>query len=41
MIATITAARQRGDRIAVHTYTVPVVRETPSQPPNASGDRTW
>jgi len=35
---------QRADawnRIAAHTYTLPVVRELPSQLADASGDLTW
>ncbi len=41
MIATATTARRPGDRIAVHTYAVPVVRELPSQPADAPNDHTW
>ena len=29
------------DRVAVHTYAMPVVRELPSQPADASDDLTW
>jgi hypothetical protein len=41
MPATVTPASRRGDRTAVHTYAVPVVRELPSQPADASNDLTW
>jgi hypothetical protein len=41
MTVTVTSARPRGNRIAVHTYAVPVVRELPSQPADASSDLAW
>jgi hypothetical protein len=41
MTATVTSACRRGDRIGVHTYAVPVVRELPSQPADAPHDLTW
>jgi hypothetical protein len=40
MTAPVISARRRGDRIAVHAYAVPVVRELPSLPADASTD-TW
>jgi hypothetical protein len=39
--ATVSSTRPRGDRIAIHTYAVPVVRELPSQPADASSDLAW
>jgi hypothetical protein len=41
MTATATSARRRGDRIAVHTYVLPVVRELTPQPAHAAHDLTW
>jgi hypothetical protein len=41
MSATVTSARRQGNRIAVHSYAVPVVRELPSQPADTSSDLTW
>jgi hypothetical protein len=41
MINLFTSARHRRDRVAVHTYAVPVVRELPSQPADAPNDLTW
>jgi hypothetical protein len=41
MTATATSARRRGDRIAVHTYAFPVVRELPPQPADRTHDLTW
>jgi hypothetical protein len=41
MTATVTSAPRRGDRVDIHTYAVPVVRELPSQPADASNHRTW
>ena len=39
--STVTSGRRRSGRIAVHIYVVPVVRELPSQPAEASNDLTW
>jgi hypothetical protein len=41
MTATVTSTRSGGDRIAIHAYAVPVVRELPSQPADASSDLAW
>jgi hypothetical protein len=44
MTATVSSARPRGNRIAVHTFAVPVVRELPSlpsQPADGSSDLAW
>ena len=41
MPASVTPASRRGDRPAVHTFAVPVVRELPSQPADAANYLTW
>jgi hypothetical protein len=42
MTIIVTASRpRRDDRVATHTYKVPVVRELPAQPADAPGDLTW
>jgi hypothetical protein len=41
MPATHTPTRRRPARVTAHTYTVPVVRELPTQPSTWANDTTW
>jgi hypothetical protein len=37
----IAAARERREPLVTHIYSLPVVRELPSQPPDAAQNHTW